>query len=341
MIERISNCEVLFLFERYPNLKKHIKKEELAKVKELDLLSYFINYEPDELVKISRNVYSTRTHGSLKISNGMWTWWAHNIGGKSALDYFIKVKGYEFLEAALYLNDCIQKNKPIITNVNTNSYSHDKEFKLPTPNGNNDRIIQYLCEERCIDREIVNYCIKHYDLYESKNDHSVIFVGYNAESRAKYASKRSIEDNEKRDIAGSNKRFGFSLSFGKLAKRLHVFEGAIDLLSYITILKQQGIDWQCDDYLSLGNASLLGKNKSDVSLPVALEEYLYRNDEIKSLYLHLDNDKAGHDTTERIKIVLKNQYDIFDKTPKGVNDINEYLIYRTSRSKSNEQAIER
>ncbi|MEG0735652.1 MAG: topoisomerase, partial [Longicatena sp.] len=82
-------------------MRKHIKKEDLKNVKELDLLTYLMNYEPGELVKISRNVYSTKTHGSLKISNGMWTWWAKSVGGKSALDYFIKVKGYEFLEAAL------------------------------------------------------------------------------------------------------------------------------------------------------------------------------------------------------------------------------------------------
>lgn len=30
--------------------------------------------KPDELVKISSRVYSTRTHDSLKISNGKWMW---------------------------------------------------------------------------------------------------------------------------------------------------------------------------------------------------------------------------------------------------------------------------
>lgn len=67
-------------------MRKHIKEEELKKVKELDLLTYLMNYEPDELVKICCNIYSTKTHGSLKITNGMWTWWAHSISGKSALD---------------------------------------------------------------------------------------------------------------------------------------------------------------------------------------------------------------------------------------------------------------
>ncbi len=39
--------------------------------------------------------------GSLKISNGKWIWWSRGIGGRSALDYLIKVKGYSFLEGKL------------------------------------------------------------------------------------------------------------------------------------------------------------------------------------------------------------------------------------------------
>lgn len=324
-------------------MRKHIKNEDLKNVKELDLLTYLMNFEPDELVKISRNVYSTKTHGSLKISNGMWTWWAQSIGGKSALDYLIKVNGYEFLEAALYLKDCIDKKQPSISDVAMNNDYPNYKFILPTPNGNNDKVIEYLCNERCIDREIVEYCIKHYDLYESKDDHTIIFVGYDSESRAKYATRRSINNDVKRDVAGSDKRYGFALSFSKNAKKLHVFEGAIDLLSYITILKQQGIDWRYDEYLSLGNASLLGKNKDkeEVSLPVALQEYLSHHDEIKSLYLHLDNDRAGHDTSEKIKIVLHDKYDIYDKTPKGVNDINEFLQQRSNKKMVSKKQLER
>lgn len=321
-------------------MKKHIKEEDLKKVKELDLLTYLMNYEPDELVKISRNVYSTKTHGSLKISNGLWTWWAHSIGGKSALDYLIKVNGYEFLEAATYLLNCIEKEKPVITNFTPINKRDEYTFKLPTPNDNNDKVIHYLCEERGIDRELVDYCIKHYDLYESRYDHSVIFVGYDQESKAKYASRRSTIDNEKKDISGSNKRFGFALAGQKNAHELHVFEGAIDLLSYITILKQQGIDWRYDDYLSLGNASLLGKSMEKITIPVALEEYLSSHTDIKSLHLHLDNDQAGHDTTEKIKYTLKEQYEIFDKTPRHYNDVNEVLQKRL-RHKKQQQFNER
>ena len=76
-----------------------IAPELIIQAKQMDLLTYLRNYEPYELVKFSGNTYCTRTHDSLKISNGKWIWWSRGIGGRSALDYLIKVKGYSFLEA--------------------------------------------------------------------------------------------------------------------------------------------------------------------------------------------------------------------------------------------------
>lgn len=47
-----------------------VSKEEIANAREMDLLSYLRSYEPDELVRFSGETYCTRTHDSLKISNG-------------------------------------------------------------------------------------------------------------------------------------------------------------------------------------------------------------------------------------------------------------------------------
>lgn len=51
-------------------------KEQIAKAKQIDLLTYLKNYDPDELVKFSRDTYTTKTHDSLKISNGLWYWFS-------------------------------------------------------------------------------------------------------------------------------------------------------------------------------------------------------------------------------------------------------------------------
>ena len=77
----------------------YIPPQVVQEVKRIDLLTYLKNYEPYELVHFSGNTYTTRTHDSLKISNGKWMWWSRGIGGRSALDYLIKVKDYSFLEA--------------------------------------------------------------------------------------------------------------------------------------------------------------------------------------------------------------------------------------------------
>lgn len=39
------------------------------------------------------------SHDSLVISNGKWHWCSQNIGGKTALDYLIKVRGQDFFSA--------------------------------------------------------------------------------------------------------------------------------------------------------------------------------------------------------------------------------------------------
>ena len=63
------------------------------------MLSYLQTYEPRELKRSGPNEYCTRTHDSLKISNGKWCWNSQGIGGRTALDYLIKVRGMDFVGA--------------------------------------------------------------------------------------------------------------------------------------------------------------------------------------------------------------------------------------------------
>ena len=74
-------------------------QEQIEKAREMDLLTYLQNYEPQELVHVTGKTYCTREHDSLKISNGKWMWWSRGFGGTSALDYLIKVRGDPFTKA--------------------------------------------------------------------------------------------------------------------------------------------------------------------------------------------------------------------------------------------------
>lgn len=48
---------------------------------------------------------------------------------------------------------------------------------LPERNGNNDRVIAYLAG-RGISRGIIKYCIRTEKLYESREHHNAVFVGF-------------------------------------------------------------------------------------------------------------------------------------------------------------------
>ena len=49
---------------------------EVQQAKNMDLLTYLRQFEPQELVHLSGDNYCTKTHDSLKISNGLWYWFS-------------------------------------------------------------------------------------------------------------------------------------------------------------------------------------------------------------------------------------------------------------------------
>ena len=76
----------------------YIDPKVVLEAKKMNLLTILKNFEPHELVRLDKNNYTTRTHDSLKISNGKWMWFSPGIGGTTALNYLIEVKGYSFIE---------------------------------------------------------------------------------------------------------------------------------------------------------------------------------------------------------------------------------------------------
>lgn len=78
-----------------------VTTEQIEQAKEWDLLSYLKDKEPWELIKKhpTDKEYRTKTHDSLVISNGKWNWTTRGIGGRTALDYLIKVRDMPFVEA--------------------------------------------------------------------------------------------------------------------------------------------------------------------------------------------------------------------------------------------------
>lgn len=120
-----------------------IDPDVLERVRQIDLLSYLREFEPSNLVKVkgTSNVYCTAEHDSLKISNGKWYWWSRGFGGYSALDYLIKVKEYDFVEAVEILTGQTMADwKP----PPDPKKDEPKVLLLPPKNKDCNRVTQYL-----------------------------------------------------------------------------------------------------------------------------------------------------------------------------------------------------
>lgn len=165
----------------------YIEPEIIKQARKIDLLTYLQAFEPSELVRVSPNCYSTRTHDSLKISNGKWMWWSQRIGGYNALDYLVKVRGISFVEAV----ETLMGKAAVMPTLTVSNPKADvpKVLLLPDKSASTDRITEYLFG-RGIDYSIINDCISKGRIFESLPYHNIVFVGYDKEKKPRYASFR-------------------------------------------------------------------------------------------------------------------------------------------------------
>ena len=301
----------------------YYQPEEIQRAKEMDLYTYLKNYDPEELVHFSRDTYMTRTHDSLKISNGMWYWFSRGIGGKTALEYLIQVKDYTFIQAVETILGYAKTNPPT-------EYQQQKKIQnirliLPKKSNDNSKIIQYLVG-RGIDKDIILECIDNNLIYEDLPNHNVVFVGYDKTNTPRYAGVRASNNSRyMKDAYGSHKAFSFKLEAIEKNDSVHLFESAIDLLSYTTINKLDGKEWYNDNLLSLAGVYQPAKKIDESKIPLALNYYLNQNPDIKKIYLHFDNDSAGRIATMALKTVLPKKYEVIDDPPKIGKDFNDFL----------------
>ena len=300
-----------------------IDPDVLERVRQIDLLSYLREFEPSNLVKVkgTSNVYCTAEHDSLKISNGKWYWWSRGFGGYSALDYLIKVKEYDFVEAVEILTGQTMADwKPPAPKKN-----EPKVLLLPLKNKDCNRVIQYLFG-RGIDYQLIQECIADGIIFESADYHNAVFIGKDESGTPKYAACRGTISSFKRDASGSDKRYSFRILARSPCASVHLFEAAIDLLSYATYLKCEGRDYKAENLLSLSGVYQPKKEIKDSKIPVALTTFLKANPQINTIYLHLDKDKAGRLCTAALKELLQKDYRIVDEPPPVGKDFNDFLM---------------
>lgn len=313
-------------------MSKFVPREIVKQVKQIDLLTYFMNNNPSELVKKGIGTYSLRSHDSVIISNGLWHRFSTNEAGKTALDYLMKVEKMTLQEAVTsILNKDI--GTYIVPKIETNNVS--KKILIPEKANTNKEVIEYL-KNRGIDEDIILDCINKKLIYQENRTNNVVFIGYDYDHNIKYAGCRSTNDKKvMRDAKGSSKEFSFRLLSKIKNNSLHIFESSIDLLSYATLLKQKGYDYQNQNLLALAGVYQPSQNIEQSKIPIAVKTFLNNNTYIENIILHFDNDRAGREATKALIIAL-NKYNIYDIPAPYGKDINDYLCFKLGLKKRQE-----
>lgn len=315
----------------------YIAPEVITEAKRMDLLTYLREYEPGELVKFSSNTYTTRTHDSLKISNGKWMWWSRGIGGKSALDYLIKVRGMDFVQAVQTIMGNGSVSFPTCKNIK--SYE-EQPLLLPQKSPTTEVVFDYLFG-RGIDYEIINHCLEQELIIESLPYHNAVFIGYDENKEPKYAAYRAT--NQSRimgDCTGSKKQYSFRLTAENTGE-VHLFECAIDLLSFATLMKLEGKDWRQFNLVSLAGVYSPKQKIEDSKVPVTLGRLLEKDKTIRRIVLHLDNDIAGRKATKALQTILSDKYEVVDDPPQYGKDVNDFLCKRLGIKDKTERSFAR
>ncbi len=297
-------------------------QEELAAAKSVDLTAVAsgLGYT----VKRIGNYHTLKEMDSIRIYNRRsWFRWsrAYEKGdnGGSQIDFLRVFAGMEVKEAVFWLLDFAGyqrtgslEAKNLITE--TPKKEEKKSFVLPEPFKSNDSLYQYLKEVRGLSGEVIHYFLKLDLIYEEKRHHNIVFKGRDKTGVTHFASMRGIWDENgkgfKCDVAGNDKSYGFNV-WNDSSTELAVFEGVIDLMSYVDIY---------NDFHS--NKIALG-----MLADAPLETFLKEHPQIQSIKFCLDNDKPGRTAAEKLmQKYYEAGYEVEDcPPPKGCKDYNLFL----------------
>lgn len=239
-----------------------------------------------ETVKRSGSEYEWKT-GSQKVTirDNLWYHQYERVGG-DAIDFVCRFYNKTYPEAMEYLlGNC---NGAIITSPSI--VKEKKAFELPQPYRNMNRVKNYLHNIRSIDEDVIQVFADKNMIYESADYHNAVFVGFDKNGVPRHANKRGIGrvSTFKGNAESSMDEFAFHW-IGK-GKALYLFEAPIDMLSFISMHKE---NWKSHSYAASCSVS-------DRVLFQCMKDYPH----IEKVYLCLDNDEPGQVASDRISTKL-------------------------------------
>lgn len=234
------------------------------------------------------NDYTMKEHTSMVFrSNGKWYWNSRGVKGNT-INFLMEYERISFVEAVLNINNVKESEK---NNFPTICREVKNIFKAPQKIQNTSKIYNYLCDERCIDKNVIDELIKLNKIYLAKND-NICFIGTDFQEKPVSAYLRgTIKDsNFKQCVAGSNKKDYPSFLYGNITSdTLVICEATIDLLSLTTITKNAKVL-----YIAIGG---LHQN--------CIDETISFSKNIKKIVVAVDNDNAGDEFYNQIFIKYK------------------------------------
>lgn len=268
------------------NEVEHKKRVEMAN--SINLMEY-VQRSGYPLEKTGRDEYRIPGYGGLTISPSKNSWKHHSVGqGGGPIQFVMHMEQKSWGQAVRQLVELNKDpNYQIGKKVEHPAPEIKGAFVLPDKNNTFKHLFAYLIQHRKIDKDLVYQLVKEKKIYEN-DKRSVVFVGYDEHGEAKYASVRStntLGKDFKGDVANSDKSYSFSLE-GK-TDTVRVFESAIDLMSYYTLMKMYGIEPE-DHMVSLGSLA-----------DSALQKYYINHPNISRIVFCLDNDQWGREATTR------------------------------------------
>ena len=255
-------------------------KEQLEQANKVDLAE-FLKQQGEALEKSGKEVRWLK-NSSVTIRGNRWFQHKYQEGGYP-IRFLQKFYNYTFQEA---VNTLLEGSPALYEGV---SEASNYEFHAPEKSMSMKRLYGYLLNQRCIDYDVLRAFIQKGLIYESGKYHNVVFAGMDENGEIRHAHKRATYGNYRSNELGSDPQYSFHWT--GTSNEIKVFEAPIDLLSYISLHKD---NWQSSHYVALNGVSIQ-----------ALMYQISQHSNLNEITLCLDHDIAGDLAMSRIRQALE------------------------------------
>ena len=295
-------------------MSKRFTEEQIHQANHVNIIAYAMSRGYD-VKRISPRSYKIPGYGGLYINadGEKWNCFSRATGGGS-VQFVMEMDQLSWVDAIKELIGLSEDELPFVEPP-PKDFEVKGDLVLPEKNQTFKHIFAYLIKTRKIDKDVVSEFVKSKKIYEDTYQNCV-FVGYDEENNPKFASARGTNTKKRFRMDMENSDKGYPFCHEGNSDTLCVFESAIDLMSYLTLIKLHGINSFNHHLLSMGGTSY-----------IPIEKYLERNPQIKKITLCLDADDEGQFFAQKIKEKFGDDYELKSHVPKE-KDFNDELVNR-------------